>query len=339
MAENDNTYTLPALTAANINGIVTQGQNSDGTYNITYTNLTGTQIQDIGNAFEAAMQTNLKDVALHGEYNNLNVKPGIPNGYTQESNFSSVAFSGKASDLDNTDNNGEQVFLTKAAFDITEASKITNGKIAEWDAKSNFDSSSLKPIAFSASYTDLDDAPNDEDGKRYNFAEVAFTGSYYSLPDAPSSFINILNFTEFTNDDLNQTENDNFHNLCISDTYIVGLHNFKINADTLFDNKLFNLVYLFNNNKIPFFLKNNLYTYLVTNAKEKRDSSTEELQYIKLDFSIINEDNYSSIMYTGSNFTTEIASQQLNNLTLSSSCGILIFDYLNNVIYCKKKQL
>jgi len=28
------------------------------------------------------MQTNLKDVALHGEYNNLDVKPGIPNGYT-----------------------------------------------------------------------------------------------------------------------------------------------------------------------------------------------------------------------------------------------------------------
>jgi len=32
------TYTLPALTAADINGIVTAGQ--DGTYNITYTNLT-----------------------------------------------------------------------------------------------------------------------------------------------------------------------------------------------------------------------------------------------------------------------------------------------------------
>ena len=120
------TYTLPALTAADINSIVTAGQ--DGTYNITYTNLTANQIQQIGSAFEAAMQTNLKPVALSGNYDDLENKPSASN----LQGFHEVAFSGKTSDLNN-----DEGFLTIATNTYTNspASSITQNRMNEWDTK------------------------------------------------------------------------------------------------------------------------------------------------------------------------------------------------------------
>ena len=114
------TYTLPALTAADINGIVTAGQ--DGTYNITYTNLTANQIAEIGAAFETAMQKNLKSVALSGNYSELENKPSASN----LQGFHEVAFSGKASDLNN-----DEGFLTVTtnAYTGSPAANITNGDI------------------------------------------------------------------------------------------------------------------------------------------------------------------------------------------------------------------
>lgn len=120
------TYTLPALTAADINGIVTAGQ--DGTYNITYTNLTANQIAEIGAAFETAMQKNLKSVALSGNYSELENKPSASN----LQGFHEVAFSGKASDLNN-----DEGFLTVTtnAYTGSPAANITNRDIENWDNK------------------------------------------------------------------------------------------------------------------------------------------------------------------------------------------------------------
>ena len=310
------TYTLPALTAADINGIVTAGQ--DGTYNITYTNLTANQIQQIGNAFEAAMQTNLKDVALNGEYNDLNVKPGIPTGYTQESNFNKVAFSGKASDLDNTDNTGEQVFLTSftesdPVFAASAAATITNTQITKWNNQS--------------SYSNLDDLPAQD--LLYNFSKIAFTGDYNDL------LLNIpaektINDYIF-NLDLSEAENQNLANLLTIDNQIIeNCSNLKIKStDTIsLEQWLYTMIEAFNEGKSTT-ITNNKYNYLITDIVPMFTENPDGFYYeIFMTPSFIT--NYNDIRNNLSNLNTNI-----NNITITKKQPILFFDKTYDLLICK----
>jgi len=107
--------------------------------------------------------------------------------------------------------------LTKAAFNITEASKIADGKIAEWDAKSNF----------SGDYNDLNPKPNlnasDPNTNISGLASIAISGNYNDLNNIP--IVNLY-LSTFSNTLLSESENNILHNLGIEDTYILNYNTF-----------------------------------------------------------------------------------------------------------------
>lgn len=301
------TYEI-SVTLNKFNGII--ADNGDGTYNVTYANLTNGQIEAIGNAIKTAIQTSLKEVALSGEYDDLNIKPGIPSGYTQTSNFSNVAFSG--------------------------------------------------------SYNDLNNKPIDIEGQRQNFAKIAFTGEYSDLGH-PLTIENVTNqvlteissqlgkyayseeldFNDITNintkyiidftnyiSDNPSSEELKLNTLCDSNDYIIGFKNLKYENIFLYS-LLLDLAdnYYSSLYKIKFYNLNN--NYNIIDIKKIETNNTDEF-YIKVDFESNIIDNFN--IYIGTNFDASVAAQELDNLTISKTYGYLIFDYKNDVIYCKIKE-
>ena len=349
MADNYNV----SVTLDSFNGIITKNPNGDGTYNVTYANLTNGQIEAIGTAIKTAMQTSLNEVALSGEYDDLNVKPGIPSGYTQESNFNKVAFSGKASDLDNTDDNDEQVFLTKAIFDTTEASKITDGKIAEWDAKSDF----------SGNYNDLNGAPalpidTEDENSVYitinedteneqriirPFSKVAFTNNY---TDLNNTFFSI-NFGEFiyryNNDswsilDPNNINTQQDYELLNNCGFQAG---FIENIDQLYnsndENKIslinqISLLYnAFSSGQICYNKKDNFSYYLITELVPSY--ADQALAGLTIYCTLTNQTNYFSDIINNSFSTNENIQDNLNAIQISSTNITIIIDLIHNILY------
>lgn len=320
MADN-NTYTLPVLTAANINGIVTQGQNSDGTYNITYTNLTGEQIQQIGNAFEIAMQTNLKNVALSGKYNDLNVKPGIPTGYTQASNFSRVAFSGKASDLDNT-NNDAQVFLTEETDPIFSASPAAGITIEHINNLNNYNYANLPgaPVvpedidAGSHAYETIDEGLESETRVLKSLKPIAFTGDYADLTNSLtlSDVCQIFSFIPALNTNLaNLTPN----------TAIDTTEQFRNDDSKTIGDILNTIIYTYNTFMqcaIKIIARNGL---IILNTIQQEEN------YVVMSFSAkYQEVNYASIRNTTN---TNI----LQNIQFNKIEYIFLYDMMNNKLF------
>lgn len=345
------TYTLPALTAANINGIVTAGQ--DGTYNITYTNLTANQIAEIGAAFEASMQKNLKPVAINnGDYDDLTKKPTIPNGYTQESTFNKIAFSGNYNDLDRatrpelTNWPNTKPAFHEVAFngDYNNLSNLPN-----LNASANNSSiSGLANVALSGNYEDLNGAPElPEDDIAYNIINegetnesksikplklIAFTGNYNDLDTKPSHLKNILNLSNF----LDSTNNAILSNFGQTNEFIMNFNTLKEN--NIYLNQVIKILvdkFLTYGNEIVFINSNKRYD--IINVYRELDSNLE-VSLIIMDYIGFNNTNYLDIRYNGDNFTSEIASEINQNLSIQQQQGTFIFDYKNNIIYCKLNQ-
>lgn len=311
------TYTLPALTAANINGIVTAGQ--DGTYNITYTNLTANQIAEIGAAFEQAMQNNLKPVALSGNYNDLENKPNIPTKVSQLSN-----------------DNGYLTTETDPIFTASTAAGITPELITSWNNKSDFDDSVLANVALSGNYNDLTNTPSYQTNQ-YNFSNVAFTGNFFDLESIPESLNGIIYFNNFINNN-NVSETNKILTLGDQDTYILDFLNFQSDLGYLLPNVVMTMATNFLQSGKLYFFTNINRRYLITNiVRYLNNNNIETPAYVKMEYTISNIDNYES--YSGNNFSDSIAATQLDNLTLLQKTGYLIFDYINNVIYCKVKNI
>lgn len=317
MADN-NSYEIN-VTLDDFNGIITKNPNGDGTYNITYTNLTANQIQQIGSAFEAAMQTNLKSVALSGDYNDLENKPNIPTKVSQLSNDS-------------------QYLTTEAdpIFTASAAAGITPELITSWNNKSDFDDSVLANIALSGSYNDLTNAPSYQTNQ-YNFSNVAFTGNFFDLESIPESLNGIIYFNNFINNN-NVSETNKILTLGDQDTYILDFLNFQSDLGYLLPDVVMTMATNFLQSGKLYFFTNINRRYLITNiVRYLNNNNIETPAYVKMEYTISNIDNYEP--YSGNNFSDSIAETQLNNLTLLQKTGYLIFDYINNVIYCKVKNI
>lgn len=327
------TYTLPALTAADINGIVTAGQ--DGTYNITYTNLTANQIAEIGAAFETAMQKNLKSVALSGNYSELENKPSASN----LQGFHEVAFSGKASDLNN-----DEGFLTEETdpiFTASAAVNITTQNIYDWNNKSDFSGNYNDLIGApelpedtnnqSNAYYTINENTENESRKLKSLKVIAFTNNYNDLSNKPNTLNDLLNLTDFNKLD-NNIDNNKLHNLeQTSNFYILNFNEFyNIKNESL---KLYitNLAVNFLDYGKTIYLKDNTNFYLINNIKRKLNNNN---QIIYLKFILYNLLDNFDINETD-NFDETQTANQLNNLTITSQLSCLIFDYINNTIYYK----
>ena len=329
------TYTLPALTAANINGIVTAGQ--DGTYNITYTNLTANQIAEIGAAFEQAMQNNLKPIALSGNYNDLENKPSASN----LQGFHKVAFSGKTSDLNNDKGFLTSFTETDPIFAASVAATITDQNIIAWTNKSNF----------SGNYEDLNGAPelpediDNQSNAYYTINEntenesrklkplkvIAFTNNYDDLSNRPNTLNDLLNLTNFNKLD-NNVDNNKLHNLeQTSNFYILNFNEFYNLKNESLKLYITNLAVNFLDYGKTIYLKDNTNFYLVNNIKRKLNNNN---QIIYLKFILYNLlDNFD--INENDNFDETQIANQLSNLAITSQLSCLIFDYINNTIYYK----
>lgn len=316
------TYTLPVLTAANINGIVTAGQS--GTYNIAYTHLTKKQTDDIGEAFEVAMQKNLDPVALSGDYTQLKNTPSASN----LQGFHEVAFSGKASALDNGKGNNI-TFLTKTAFDNSVAGKIKQSDVNSWNAKSDF----------SGNYEDLNNLPNLNadaiDSSIFGLAPIATSGDYYDLKNIP--VINLYLQT-FSNTLLSDNENSILHTLGKENVYILNYDKFTNSKNISLKESLDDMISknLYENYKC--YIISESYNFLITNIQLVFNHDNEIIYYI-LDTIPYHTNNYDEIRYSSNDFSNIIAQQQLDDINIINKDVILIIDREYNVLYCKIKNV
>lgn len=351
---NNNAFTV-TITPQTFNGIITG--NGDGTYNVTYTSLTEDQIHDIGQQFAKHLsdtdengnsKAGLHKVALTGDYTQLENKPSA----SKLQGFHKVAFSGKTSHLDN-----DEGFLTTAtnAYTGSPASTITQNRINEWDNKVN--TNDLAPIATTGNYTDLNGAPAlPEDNIAYDIINegetnesrtikslknVAFTGNYNDLFNIPQSFNKKINFASFSNTEATLSENNKLLTLGTDDCYILNFNQLKNQDNQYLNDIIKNIVFDFKNNLIFYILCNNINNFLITDVyADLINNDITNPNYIIITYSSIITNNYYTEQYKGNNFTIEEAENLLNNnLELNVIYnGILIFDYRNNIIYCKTKK-
>lgn len=347
------TYTLPALTAADINGIVTAGQ--DGTYNITYTNLTANQIAEIGTAFEVAMQKNLKSVALSGNYSELENKPSASN----LQGFHQVAFSG---DYNSLDSNTRPALTnwpnTKPAFHEIAFSGNYNDLLDKPNLDVSANNSSingLARIAISGNYEDLNNAPalpedtennskayytinegeTNEERKIKSFNLISFTGDYNDLSNKPNNLYIFLNLQNFSNIIL-PSENLKLQTLGESNNYILDFNHFQNSNNILLSDAIKTLATYYYNYSKECVIINTLRRYNIINIKRTLLNNDEDnVSLISMDYIAFNNNNYETIRYNGNSFDETVAAQQLDDLIITKQTGTLFFDYQNNVIYCK----
>lgn len=221
------TYNV-SVTLDSFNGIITG--NGDGTYNVTYTNLTNGQIDAIGAAIEKAVEDNLPEVALSGSYEDLDDIPENNEGKRQ--GFHEVAFTGEYSILEHKPDLKDLAFLNTVPYDkVDEAPSLINQPFIYdeeneqyTDEKAPFDRVAFtgnyedlknKPVLFDKTYDSLINAPGipDEGYTDFNdkstiktFHEIAFTGNYNALSNKPEAMptIQTFNIFQYSNNSLVQ---------------------------------------------------------------------------------------------------------------------------------------
>lgn len=219
-----------------------------------------------------------------------------------------------------------------------------------------YDGNSIKPfdkIAFTADYDDLINAPTipEVGGERPTaFNPIAFTG-VVNLDNVAVSFVINLNEysinssnTEYlvgmTEDDI-ANNNTQLQNIGSTDAFVKGLNAFQKNGTGVL---LFNTLQSkiisggFLITKTPTYLVSNSGIYFLTNVKNISWNGPT-LQYFELHLVAITESNYSTIRTYENNISDETATEVLENIELTGKNVILIFDFNNNILYCKTKEI
>lgn len=329
MAENNNNTFTVTITPKTFNGIITG--NGDGIYNVAYTSLTKDQIDEIGKQFADRLsdeESGLKKIARTGEYKDLEKKPGIPNGYTQESTFNKIAFSGNYNDL----NPASRPALTnwpntKPAFhevafngDYTKLSNTPNLNVSD----NNSSITGLANVAISGNYGDLNGTPA--------LATIATSGNYNDLNYKP--FISI-NLTEFNNSNVSESINNQLKDLGNSNISILDCGNFKDthnnNLIAVFEDKIIQFLSL----KIGIFqIITDSNIFYIQNIDYYPNIGNNNPNYYILTTSIQDQSNYNTI-YEDDVITQEQADQKLNNLSNIGHYNIIIIDIVNKIIFNK----
>lgn len=276
MADN-NSYEIN-VTLDDFNGIITKNPNGDGTYNITYTNLTAQQIKDIGEAFEAAMENNLKPVAINnGDYDDLTKKPIIPNGYTEESTFNKIAFSGNYNDL----------------------TQATRPELTNWpNTKPAF-----HEVAFNGDYTKLSNTPNlnvsDNNSSITGLANVAISGNYNDLQNAPISLSSKINLSLYSTNN-NSANNKLWHLEYYNNDYqcyITDYSNFKDENNKTLKSAIDELFEDFYKLK-QCFIENQDGLYFITNMKKTTDkvNNPPDFDFERIDLLPISNTNFTQLL-------------------------------------------
>lgn len=255
-------------------------------------------------------------------------------------------------DLTDTDKQSIQAWLK----DNIQYNDVQGAPELPSDNKAYDENNNIKPfdkLAFTANYDDLNNAPTIPDigGERPTaFNPIAFTGVVNLDNVAVSNVINLNEYSINSNDAehvAGMTENDisnnntKLQNIGSSDNFVKGLNAFQRNGNGIL---LFNTLQSkiisggFLITKTPTYLVSNSGIYFLTDVKNTTwDGPT--LQYFELHLVAVTDSNYTTIRTYEANITDETAEEILENIELTAKNVILIFDFSNNILYCKTKEI
>lgn len=255
-------------------------------------------------------------------------------------------------DLTDTDKQSIQAWLK----DNLQYNDVQGAPELPSDNKAYDENNNIKPfdkLAFTADYDDLNNAPTIPDigGERPTaFNPIAFTGVVNLDNVAVSNVINLNEYSINSNDtehvagmttsDISDN-NTKLQNIGSSDNFIKGLNAFQKNGNGIL---LFNTLQSkiisggFLITKTPTYLVSNSGIYFLTDVKNTTwDGPT--LQYFELHLVAVTDSNYTTIRTYEANITDETAEEILENIELTAKNVILIFDFSNNILYCKTKEI
>ena len=255
-------------------------------------------------------------------------------------------------DLTDTDKQSIQAWLK----DNLQYNDVQGAPALPSDNKAYDENNNIKPfdkLAFTADYDDLNNAPTIPDigGERPTaFNPIAFTGVVNLDNVAVSNVINLSEYSINSNDaehiagmTANDISNNNtkLQNIGSSDNFVKGLNAFQRNGNGIL---LFNTLQSkiisggFLITKTPTYLVSNSGIYFLTDVKNTTwDGPT--LQYFELHLVAVTNSNYTTIRTYETNITDEAAEDILENIELTAKNVILIFDFSNNILYCKTKEI
>lgn len=255
-------------------------------------------------------------------------------------------------DLTDTDKQSIQAWLK----DNLQYNDVQGAPELPSDNKAYDENNNIKPfdkLAFTADYDDLNNAPTIPDigGERPTaFNPIAFTGVVNLDNVAVSNVINLSEYSINSNDaehiagmTANDISNNNtkLQNIGSSDNFVKGLNAFQRNGNGIL---LFNTLQSkiisggFLITKTPTYLVSNSGIYFLTDVKNTTwDGPT--LQYFELHLVAVTNSNYATIRTYETNITDEAAEDILENIELTAKNVILIFDFSNNILYCKTKEI
>ena len=255
-------------------------------------------------------------------------------------------------DLTDTDKQSIQAWLK----DNLQYNDVQGAPELPSDNKAYDENNNIKPfdkLAFTADYDDLNNAPTIPDigGERPTaFNPIAFTGVVNLDNVAVSNVINLNEYSINSNDaehiagmTANDISNNNtkLQNIGSSDNFVKGLNAFQRNGNGIL---LFNTLQSkiisggFLITKTPTYLVSNSGIYFLTDVKNTTwDGPT--LQYFELHLVAVTDSNYTTIRTYEANITDEAAEEILENIELTAKNVILIFDFSNNILYCKTKEI
>lgn len=255
-------------------------------------------------------------------------------------------------DLTDTDKQSIQAWLK----DNIQYNDVQGAPGLPSDNKAYDENNNIKPfdkLAFTADYDDLNNAPTipDIEGERPTaFNPIAFTGVVNLDNVAVSNVINLSEYSINSNDaehvagmtasDISDN-NTKLQNIGSSDSFVKGLNAFQKNGNGIL---LFNTLQSkiisggFLITKTPTYLVSNSGIYFLTDVKNTTwDGPT--LQYFELHLVAVTDSNYTTIRTYETNITDEAAEEILENIELTAKNVILIFDFNNNILYCKTKEI
>lgn len=240
---------------------------------------------------------------------------------------------------------------TDPIFTASPAAKITSQNITNWNSKGTSN--------FSGNYEDLNGAPAlpedtgnnskayytinegeiNEERKIKPLQLISFTNDYNDLNHKPNHLNNIINVSIFSNSNISNQENEKMLSLGQENAYILNFMGFKNDQEILLSNVLLETINNYINYGKEIIIVNSINRYKIININRTLLNANELTPaFITLDFISFNENNYTSIQYSGNSFDETEAQNQLSNLTITSKTGTLVFDYINDVIYCKIKS-
>lgn len=302
----------------------------------------------------ASQITGLAEVATSGRYNDLigitGTSVNISNTLDEGIKIATITINGDNTDIyipESTYNDDVLITETDPIFNASPAALITLENINAWNQKSNF----------SGYYSDLNDAPIlpedigddreayytinegeiDEERKIKPLKLVAFTNDYNHLNNKPNNLYTFLNLQNFSNTIL-PAESSKIQTLGENNIFILNFKGFKNNNNYLLSEAIKNLVINYYNYSKEFVIINAIRRYKVLNINRiLLDDNENNISLISMDYVMFNNNNYTNIRYNNSNndFNGTIAEDQLSNLQITPQIGTLIFDYQNDVIYCK----